>query len=89
MPTATSCFLDGREACRPRVETGGAGRGTAWPAPGPWGRQGSWAAGSCVGLWPHLSPSLPAGDLQQHLQAMFILLRPEDNIRLVGWLLAS
>uniref|UniRef100_A0A8C4W616 Slingshot protein phosphatase 2 n=1 Tax=Gopherus evgoodei TaxID=1825980 RepID=A0A8C4W616_9SAUR len=24
-----------------------------------------------------------AGDLQQHLQAMFILLRPEDNIRLV------
>uniref|UniRef100_A0A8D1I1M4 Slingshot protein phosphatase 2 n=1 Tax=Sus scrofa TaxID=9823 RepID=A0A8D1I1M4_PIG len=23
-----------------------------------------------------------AGDLQQHLQAMFILLRPEDNIRL-------
>lgn len=30
----------------------------------------------------------PAGDLQQHLQAMFILLRPEDNIRLVGWLFA-
>jgi len=29
----------------------------------------------------------PAGDLQQHLQAMFILLRPEDNIRLVSWLL--
>ncbi|XP_045155901.1 protein phosphatase Slingshot homolog 2 [Echinops telfairi] len=25
-----------------------------------------------------------AGDLQQHLQAMFILLRPEDNIRLVS-----
>ncbi|CAO2644288.1 Protein phosphatase Slingshot homolog 2, partial [Lemmus lemmus] len=23
-----------------------------------------------------------AGDLQQHLQAMFLLLRPEDNIRL-------
>lgn len=31
---------------------------------------------------------LSAGDLQQHLQAMFILLRPEDNIRLVGWLSA-
>uniref|UniRef100_A0A8C5RXH2 Uncharacterized protein n=1 Tax=Laticauda laticaudata TaxID=8630 RepID=A0A8C5RXH2_LATLA len=25
-----------------------------------------------------------AGDLQQHLQAMFMLLRPEDYIRLVG-----
>lgn len=28
--------------------------------------------------------SPPSGDLQQHLQTMFTLLRPEDNIRLVG-----
>lgn len=29
------------------------------------------------------------GDIQQHLQTMFILLRPEDNIKLVGTLMQA